>query len=387
MHWDFEHVQTWNILRCVHVCHIENMFYSVPNDFDLNKTHRSVCFDFSNRWRLGRCSSCSQIELVSVFLCCRKSSVVVRSDSGAVVAVVVLAVWRKISLVLLLVWGRRCLASVMCERRIRSLRCRMVTTVWWLGSIEAEVPIWRRSRWWETCTSAVQVRSSIFFLMVRLRTRCRGWWSMSTVAVIGVAQWQTIYFRFDSFEWCWESDLLARHWHCCLFGFPCSFDGRIECRRRLLQDVLSDWWFQACLDGVAHVVIGENGFLDCRWWLVAYVGQLHKCSPIRRVSVFDSKLRIRVGFSWAVLVRNVVWNCRRVERHRFSRRLRVIGTINTLVLSTAMERVPLDDHCWNFFKRARLQLVEAMWSRLLSVRRKNSESWGHCPLRSNQGWR
>ena len=85
MHSDFKHGQTCNILRCVHVWHIANMSYSVPNDSDLNMTHRSVCFDFSNRWRLDRCSSCSRIELVSVVLCCRKSSVVVCSNAGDVV--------------------------------------------------------------------------------------------------------------------------------------------------------------------------------------------------------------------------------------------------------------------------------------------------------------
>ena len=169
-------------------------------------------------------------------------------------AVVVPTVWREISLESLLVRGKSWIG------RVLSLRCRIVTTVWWLGSIGAEVPVWRRSRWWKACTSAVHVRSSVCFLMVRLRTRCQGWRSMSLVAVIGVTQRQSIYFRFDSFEWCWGSDVLARHWHCCLFGLPCSFDCRIECCWCLLQDVLSDWWFQTCLDGVAHVVIGENGF-------------------------------------------------------------------------------------------------------------------------------
>ena len=82
MHSDFEHGQTCNVVGCVHVCHIENMSYFVPNDSDLNKTHR---FDFSNRRRLDRCSSCSRIELVSVVLCSRTTSVVVRFGSGAVV--------------------------------------------------------------------------------------------------------------------------------------------------------------------------------------------------------------------------------------------------------------------------------------------------------------
>ena len=152
--------------------------------------------------------------------------------------------------------------------------------------------------------------------------------------------------------------------------------------RRTVWLMVSDlsWWRCACCYRWKRLSC-------CRWWLVAYAGQLHKYPPIRRVSVFDFKLRIQVEFSWAVLVHNVIWNCRRVERHRFSRHLRAIGTINTLVLSTAMERVPLNDRCWNFCKRVRPRLVEAKWSRLLSVRRRNSKGWGHCPLRSDQGWR
>ena len=254
---------------------------------------RLTRFDSSNRWRLDRCSSCSQIELVSVVLGCRKLSVVVGFGSGAVVGCRCSG-GRKKNFAGIAVDSRLTVFCVCHMRTANSVAVMstgpdgMVTRIDWSWSSGLKTFEMVKG----LPHSAVHVRSSVCFLVVRLRTRCRG--LMIDIDCRCVRRHATIidlfsirFFRVMLKEWLPHQALAL------LLVRPSS---QLRLSHRVLSELVArhtvwlmvsdlSWWRRASCYRWKRLSC-------CRWWLVAYVEQLHKCPPIHRVSVFDSRLRI-----------------------------------------------------------------------------------------------